>query len=536
MTVLAFCSCAYAECAYFDEHGDHDWIYGETKATCETSGASFRDCSICGLHENVSTVSAAGHSWVEGSTPADCENPGETYRDCSVCGAHETTGAIDALGHSWTVNSTAADCTTEGGSYQECSTCGTREELTSEEALGHDWREYTTQPTCEAPGETYRICDRCELRETISTQEALGHDWVENRIEATCEQAGELYRQCSRCDNRETLEVIEAISHLWTDREILGEATCENDGAMRMTCSNCGETKTYTIPATGHDYGQWETTKEATCTAEGEKTGKCYNCGETIEEIIPRTEHEYGEWEITIEATDNSMGKRLHRCTVCGASAEEMYYPDGTLYRGMHKNDAVVEMQEKLTALGILNDKADGIFGKKTEQAVIDFQTLLELEPTGIAYPETLSAINEAMAVAGIEEASTSTNEPAYCMHVTDADGIMTVVYCGKHAALVEETAALFIKSDAVSEDYADIKNKWQTELSEIYAAWLKKADVSIQPLIEASEAEFINHLTAQEALFSACCSEAPEKAAIYAIELLMEQCAYICEHSAITE
>ena len=61
-------------------------------------------------------------------------------------------------------------------------------------------------------------------------------------------------------------------------------------------------------------------------------------------------------------------------CTVCGKAQSEDFYPDGTLYRGMGKNNDVAELQRMLIDLRFLNDKADGIFGKKTEQAVKDYQ------------------------------------------------------------------------------------------------------------------------------------------------------------------
>lgn len=462
LSAMLVISLAYAECTYFNEHGDHDWIYAETKATCETGGESYRDCSVCGVHETIGTVKATGHNWTEGIKTGDCTNPGETYRDCSICGKHEVTGTTDAV----------------------------------------------------------------------------GHEWVAYTKEADCMNPGESYRKCSICGAHETLKTIDALDHNWTDREVISEATCEEDGEMQMICSRCGEKKIFTIVATGHDYGDWEITKDATCSSEGERVGTCYKCGKTIKEDISRTEHDYGEWEIAVPATDSSMGKRYHQCDECGATAEEWYYPDGTLYRGMHKNDDVVEMQEMLTSIGFLNDKADGIFGKKTEQAVSDFQRTFGLEDTGVAYPETLEAIQEAAADAlnsdmnENETENQNSYEADHCICMTaESEGLVTV-YCADHAKLVEETNAVYNSADSDAEDYKAIRIKWQNELADIYDVWLTDANEDLKPQIEAAQTEFLEYLIAMENLLYNCYDNDPIQAENYIIELLKVQCSAICELS----
>ena len=59
------------------------------------------------------------------------------------------------------------------------------------------------------------------------------------------------------------------------------------------------------------------------------------------------------------------------------------------------RNETVVRMQELLNDLGFSPGKADGIFGKKTEQAVKDFQKDQRLKMTGIIDEETYSAMLE---------------------------------------------------------------------------------------------------------------------------------------------
>ena len=55
--------------------------------------------------------------------------------------------------------------------------------------------------------------------------------------------------------------------------------------------------------------------------------------------------------------------------------------------------DSVKEVQTQLIALGLLASSADGKFGSGTEQAVIDFQNVNHLKPTGVIDKATYDAI-----------------------------------------------------------------------------------------------------------------------------------------------
>lgn len=56
-------------------------------------------------------------------------------------------------------------------------------------------------------------------------------------------------------------------------------------------------------------------------------------------------------------------------------------------------SEEVRKIQQRLIELNILDDKADGIFGRKTEQAVIKFQQENQLTPSGKIDPETYRAL-----------------------------------------------------------------------------------------------------------------------------------------------
>ncbi len=57
------------------------------------------------------------------------------------------------------------------------------------------------------------------------------------------------------------------------------------------------------------------------------------------------------------------------------------------------RGDEVTAIQTRLIELGYLSGKADGIFGKNTENAVLSFQAVNALESTGIADDATQQAI-----------------------------------------------------------------------------------------------------------------------------------------------
>ena len=83
-----------------------------------------------------------------------------------------------------------------------------------------------------------------------------------------------------------------ALPHIHSYKsEISKQPTCITDGVRKYTCSGCGDSYTETIPATGHNYGDFVVTKPATCTEDGVKTKTCANCNDKITESISKTGH-----------------------------------------------------------------------------------------------------------------------------------------------------------------------------------------------------------------------------------------------------
>lgn len=360
------------------------------------------------------------------------------------------------------------------------------------------------------------------------------HDWIYGSTAATCEKDGEAYRDCAECGLHEVQEVI-AASHTWADAGVKKEATCTVDGEKLMECSVCHVQKNITLPATGHSYSEWSTLKEATCSEEGQRTAVCTRCGQQVYESIARTSHSYGDWKITRNATDSTQGRRSRQCSVCGATNEEYFYPEGTLYRGMKKDDEVQTMQQMLIDLGILSDKADGIFGRNTEQAVRDYQEKAGYEVTGIAYPQTLAGIeNDWKAVSGGEAADyyIENGFPECCLRLQDENGFETVIYCQRHYEINECAAALY--TDAFTEkhqiDALDGERElWQNELNAMYDRWMNSvSDAEVSSVIESRTA-FFTFLEAQEFVWNAMYDGDKITVKQLIVQMIENQCIDIC-------
>ena len=107
---------------------------------------------------------------------------------------------------------------------------------------------------------------------------------------------------------------------------ITQEPTCTENGVKTYTCE-CGDSYTETIPATGHNYGDFVVTKPATCTEDGIKTKTCANCNDKITESIPKTGHTSSDWIIDKNAAINVKGSKHKECTVCKTVLETAEIP-----------------------------------------------------------------------------------------------------------------------------------------------------------------------------------------------------------------
>ena len=342
----------------------------EVPATCETAGTSAHwKCEVCGkLFSDAEgntettleklTIPATGHAY---GAPVWKWNDDFTASATFTC-------ANDAS-HVEKVDATVTSEVTEGS----CEVGGTR---TYTAKVTFEGKEYTDTKTEPVPAKGHTLTAVAEVPATCETAGTSVH-WK-------CEVCGKLFSDAEG-NTETTLEklTIPATGHAygepvwkWTDdfkatatftcandtshvetvnaavtNAVTTEATCKADGVRTYTAKVTFEgkeytdTKTETLPATGHAYGEpvwkWnddftasatftcgndtshvekvnatvtnEVTTEATCKADGVRTytakvtfeGKEYT--DTKTEVIPATGHAYGEpvwsWTDGFEAT-----------------------------------------------------------------------------------------------------------------------------------------------------------------------------------------------------------------------------------------
>jgi len=211
-------------------------------------------------------------------------------------------------------------------------------------------------------------------------------------VDSTCSKQGSETYKCQDCGEYTRTRYLPVLEHDW-ERVKKVEATCIKEGYKDYECRNCSATKRKPIEKEPHDYGHWIVTLEPTCTEEGSRIHYCRVCGRHSTGKIEKLPHPYGSWETVREATDRSMGTEMHACTVCGHRETRDFYPAGTLYYQTENLTAVKALQQFLTEKGLLDSRLDGDYGKRTREAVEAYQRMMGYEATGIAYPQTLTAV-----------------------------------------------------------------------------------------------------------------------------------------------
>ena len=342
----------------------------------------------------------------------------------------------------------------------------------------------------------------------------------------TCESDGYYILKCNDCGHTVKEITDKAYGHDWA--YVTGqEADCTEDGFKRYMCGNCGETRIETVNAPGHKWKDSHVLEEATCTKAGSMRTVCKVCGLSGTRVIEKG-HKYGEWTITEEATDHSKGTRTRTCRVCKKKQTETYYPEGTLYKDIKgHSDEIKDLQQKLTDLDYLNDKVDGKFGKKTQAAVKAFQKAHGLTTDGIAWPQTLSALNAAWnAEFGVPEDAYA---PCCGFLEIDENGTQYWETCEVHTNIYLH-AADELPANASEAEIANVYAvAWQTELERLYQLWLEKCAPEDQPMVVNHKVMFEGHLNSQIALWSAQYGDGSLMVLRLVNETMEEQCYTLC-------
>lgn len=220
----------------------------------------------------------------------------------------------------------AASCVKAGSEIYRCSDCGQEKTITlPQDANTHKNTQYfgAKPSTCKEYGYTeYTYCNDCKKvvsgREILPLADCTWSDWTEKA--PTCEIAGSKSRKCAVCGKTES-ESIPALGHEWGDWTVVKEATCNAEGRRQRVCPVCSTTQVEMIPAVEHIYNAVVT--PPTCTEKGYTTHTCErNCGNSyIDTYVDALGHEWEDvGEPEKEAGCISAGSQYQECAVCGSS------------------------------------------------------------------------------------------------------------------------------------------------------------------------------------------------------------------------
>ena len=308
----------------------HHWDQGTItkKATCTENGEKTYHCTDEECDKTyVETIPATGHQHTElrDKKAATCEEDGysgNTY--CKDCGQLISKGAVvKATGHSWDSGKVteAATCKKEGTKTYTCKNCG-ETKTESIPKTEHQWDngKVTKEATCKEEGSKTYTCSICgdTKTEVIPKKD---HTWDEGKVtkKATCTEDGLKVYTCKSCGETKE-EALKATGHQHTELRNEKKATCTEEGYTGDTyCTDCGELikKGSVTEKANHN---WQLTKEekATCEKDGSKTYTCADCKETKTETIPATGHKFGDWQTVTTQSVFTGGVQKRICSICG--------------------------------------------------------------------------------------------------------------------------------------------------------------------------------------------------------------------------
>ena len=206
----------------------------------------------------------------------------------------------------------------------------------------------TEQPTCTEPGmRTYTcaVCGYTQMEEIPANGHTPAEAVRENESAATCTEDGgyDSVVYCAVCSDEltRTSVTVPAVGHDWGEWETVAPATEEQDGQRIRTCRNDStHVETETIPQLAHQHVLTVVQETAAaCTEDGMAAHwKCIGCGArfadengetevTAEALrIPAKGHVPGEpeSEVTKEPTCTETGQKttVTECIVCGTVCE----------------------------------------------------------------------------------------------------------------------------------------------------------------------------------------------------------------------
>ena len=114
---------------------------------------------------------------------------------------------------------------------------------------------------------------------------------------------------------------VPALGHESGEWEEVSAVTCTEKGEETRTCKRCGEIEKRDVDAIGHTEEVLPAVA-ATCTQPGLTAGKkCSVCGEiiTAQNTVAKANHQWSAWKTTKKATALAAGEQVRTCSICGA-------------------------------------------------------------------------------------------------------------------------------------------------------------------------------------------------------------------------
>lgn len=309
------------------EHTPGEWEI--TQPTCKKYGLKRRDCTVCGESLDLEVLEKLDHAWDRGvitKEATETEEGVKTYT-CKTCGETKTE-SIPVISHHWDQGTVSkeATCTEDGEKTYHCTDEGCNKTwVETIPATGHQHTEVCNkkEATCEEDGysgDTY--CKDCgQLISKGTVIKTTGHSWDDGKVseEATCKKAGIKTYTCKNCGETKTVAIPKK-EHSFDEGKIQKKATCTEEGYTGDTyCTDCGELVKKGSVTEKADHN-WKVVSEekATCEKNGSKTYTCEDCEETKTETIPATGHKFSFWK-TVKAQSIYSGAVQERiCSACG--------------------------------------------------------------------------------------------------------------------------------------------------------------------------------------------------------------------------
>ena len=242
--------------------------------------------------------------------------------------------------HTWSNEYTVdkePTCIETGVKSRHCTKCNaTTDEIVIETVDYHTWaNDYTVdkEPTCTEKGQKSIHCSICDVikEDSIEEIEMIDHDWDNTYTVdkfGSCTEDEQTSIHCKVCNaiKEDSITIKKATGHKWDSGVTIKEATCTEDGKIKYTCEVCSETNIKTIEGKHTWNKEYTIDEEPTCITSGRKSIYCSVCGDVDKDsivILPATGHDYGDWEVIEEPTTESEGTQRKVCKTCGSDVIE---------------------------------------------------------------------------------------------------------------------------------------------------------------------------------------------------------------------